>query len=69
MSMNSYDDDDLKGEEGSSVTPKDFECPTCNAHNPGDEPLTHGAEVMCNYCGADFEVKVLDSGRIKLREV
>lgn len=69
MSIHSYDDDDLKGDGASGAPPADFECPNCNAHNPGDEPLSQGDEVLCNYCGAEFEVKVLDGGRIKLREI
>jgi uncharacterized Zn-finger protein len=47
---------------------KEFDCPSCSANNPADPPIGNGDEVLCNYCGTEFRVKVTDEGRAKLRE-
>ena len=47
---------------------KDFDCPSCNANNPYDEPFGDGDEVLCFYCGEEFKVQVNDEGRLRLRE-
>jgi transcription elongation factor Elf1 len=70
MPLDHYDDEDeMKKEAGPRTGHKDFDCPSCNANNPSDEPLEDGAEVLCNYCGTEFKVTVLDNGRLKFREV
>ncbi|MDQ3262420.1 MAG: hypothetical protein M3Y59_01990 [Myxococcota bacterium] len=66
-----YDDEDDAKEAGSSGVAskfKEFDCPSCNANNPVDPPFGNGEEVLCNYCGEEFSVKVSDEGRVKLRE-
>jgi hypothetical protein len=47
----------------------DFDCPVCSANNPYDDGFTVGDEVRCFYCGQEFEVRVSDSGRLRLREI
>ncbi|MCI0572828.1 MAG: transcription elongation factor 1 family protein [Myxococcaceae bacterium] len=70
MSMEHDDDEDVgdsPGRTGRGAT--EFDCPSCNAHNPVDDPLTEGAEVLCNYCGSQFQVRISSEGRLKLREL
>lgn len=69
--MHDYDasDDDDKGRGKSGKAIKEFDCPTCAANNPTDEPIKHGDELRCNYCGNDFLVSFTDSGRIKFKEL
>ncbi len=70
MPIDQYDDEDEKDSGGSADARfKDFDCPDCNANNPCDPPVGHGDEVLCNYCGTQFEAKVTDAGKLKLREV
>jgi transcription elongation factor Elf1 len=71
MSGGGFDFDDDEKEQGSSSgrAQKDFDCPSCNANNPVDEPLAHGDEVRCNYCGSEFKVTVTTEGRVKFKEV
>lgn len=45
----------------------EFDCPTCSANNPADD-FGNGDEVICGYCGLEFEVKVTADGELKLRE-
>jgi hypothetical protein len=47
---------------------KDFDCPSCNANNPSDDVISDGDELLCNYCGTEWTVKITDDGRLKLRE-
>ena len=47
---------------------KDFDCPTCNANNPYDEPFGDGDDVLCYYCGQEYRVQVTEEGRLRLRE-
>jgi DNA-directed RNA polymerase subunit RPC12/RpoP len=61
------DDKDVKGKSGKAI--KEFDCPTCNANNPTDEPIKEGSEIKCHYCGNDFLVSITDSGRMKLKEL
>jgi transcription elongation factor Elf1 len=70
MSMSQWDGDDddegstrRKGKKGG-----DFDCPSCSAHNPVGDPLKEGDEVLCNYCGTEFEVRLSSEGKVKLRE-
>jgi hypothetical protein len=69
MPLDYYDDDEEKDAGGPSVGRTDFDCPSCNANNPLEDPLQDGAEVLCNYCGAEFKVKVGDAGKVKFREI
>jgi hypothetical protein len=63
------DDDDRKGEPGGTKsTFKEFDCPGCSANNPCDPPFGDGDEVLCNYCGTEYKVKVNDEGRAKFKE-
>ncbi len=64
-----YDDDDRDAgaEGGRSRRFKDFDCPDCAANNPYDDGFGDGEEVRCYYCGQEFQVKVTDEGRLKLR--
>ncbi|MEI7703922.1 MAG: hypothetical protein WCK73_04945 [Deltaproteobacteria bacterium] len=65
------DDDPIGAAEkaGRRRTFGDFDCPSCSANNPYDDPFGDGAEVLCYYCGAEFRVSVSDEGRLRLREV
>ncbi len=47
---------------------KEFDCPICSANNPYDDGFSSGDEIRCFYCGAEFKVKVNDSGKLKLKE-
>lgn len=64
-----FDDDD--DAENAATGPnrefKEFDCPDCNANNP-HEGFRNGAELLCNYCGTEFEARVDSEGRLKLRE-
>ncbi len=55
-------------EEGSRRRFQDFDCPACNANNPYDDGFGDGDEVLCYYCGQEYEVRVTDEGRLRLRE-
>ena len=46
---------------------KEFDCPECNANNPVDDTFGDGDEVLCNYCGSEFNAKVSEEGRLKLK--
>lgn len=48
---------------------REFDCPGCNANNPCPEPISDGDEVLCNYCGTEFQARVSGEGRLKLREI
>jgi hypothetical protein len=65
-----YDDDDevreMSGAGGKRRA--EFDCPSCTANNPTEEPPQDRDEIICNYCGAEFRVSVVD-GRVKLREM
>ncbi len=70
MPIDAYDmDDDEKesGTSGASSRFKDFDCPSCNANNPIE--FGDGDELLCNYCGTEYRVKVTDDGRAKLKEL
>lgn len=66
-----YDDDDKEsqGSSGSSSKFKDFDCPSCNANNPSDPPFGDGDEVLCNYCGTEYKIKVTEEGKAKFKEL
>lgn len=48
---------------------KEFDCPQCDANNPCNDGFESGDEVHCNYCGLSFRVELLESGRLRFREV
>ncbi len=66
-----YEDDDEKDASpgGGGATFKEFDCPSCNANNPCDPPIGDGDEVLCNYCGSEYRVKVTEEGRPKFKEL
>ncbi|HET6923426.1 MAG TPA: hypothetical protein VFI16_09780 [Anaeromyxobacteraceae bacterium] len=67
----SGDDDEVEAKgvgEGHSRRFQDFDCPVCNANNPYDDAFGDGDEVLCYYCGQEFDVRVTDEGRLRLRE-
>lgn len=72
MPVDFHDDDDDAAKEakvsGVNARFKEFDCPGCNANNPADPPFGNGDEVLCNYCGTEYEVKVNDEGKAKFRE-
>jgi len=70
-SFSSYDDDEAKDAERSEGKGKrkEFDCPNCNANNPTEEPLADGMELLCNYCGNEYKVKLTSEGRMKLKEL
>lgn len=64
--MGLYDYDDGDGGRGGRRF-YDFECPSCDAHNPYDAGYTFGDEVICYSCGVQFKVRER-SGKAKLEE-
>jgi len=73
MPIDQYEDEDEAEKEAGAGGPgskfKDFDCPSCNANNPCDEPFGDGDELLCNYCGTQYRVKVTDEGRAKFKEL
>jgi hypothetical protein len=70
MPIDQYEDDDDKGRSADrKLGFKEFDCPSCSANNPCDPPFGHGDQLLCNYCGSEYEVRVTDDGRPKLREI
>ena len=63
------DDDDEGGGRRTKGRFADFDCPSCNANNPASEPFGAGDEVLCNYCGTEYRVKITDEGRLQLKEI
>jgi transcription elongation factor Elf1 len=61
------DDDDLKPVKAGQVRFTEFECPGCNANNP-TEAFGHKANVLCNYCGMEWEARIDDEGKLELVE-
>lgn len=62
-----YEDDDDHKDSGKRVF-KEFDCPSCSANNPS-EGFGDGDEILCNYCGTEYEVKVTDEGKPKFKEM
>ncbi|MBI5495165.1 MAG: hypothetical protein HY904_09050 [Deltaproteobacteria bacterium] len=60
------EDDEPKPNSRGGYT--EFECPSCNANNPVPDGFKAGEEVLCNYCGAEFDVLDRGDGRVKLKE-
>ncbi len=73
MPTDRYNDDDETereaGRSGASSKFREFDCPSCNANNPAGDPFGGGDEVLCNYCGTQYAVKVTDEGKLRLREI
>jgi transcription elongation factor Elf1 len=71
MPVDQYEDEDNKegGTSGANSRFKEFDCPSCNANNPVDPAFGDGDEILCNYCGEQFKVKVNEEGRMKLKEM
>ncbi|MBS1149063.1 MAG: hypothetical protein H6Q89_761 [Myxococcaceae bacterium] len=61
------DDDDDKVLLPGQFKFKEWDCPGCDANNPVDPPVGHGDEVLCNYCGCDYQVIVSDELKVKFR--
>lgn len=61
--------EDREGGRGASSTFQEFDCPSCTANNPSGDPFGAGEEVLCNYCGTAYAVKVTDDGKLRLREL
>lgn len=71
MPIDQYEDDEEKKGQAIGVKArfKEFDCPGCNANNPCDPTFGHGDEILCNYCGSEYKVKVTEEGKFRLREV
>jgi hypothetical protein len=65
------DDEEEKeaGASGPFSRFQEFDCPSCNANNPSGDSFGDRDEILCNYCGAQFRVKVTEEGRLKLKEL
>ena len=63
-----FDDDGKKGEGSGKRVFKEFDCPSCSANNPS-EGFGDGDEILCNYCGTEYLVKVTDEGKPKFKEL
>ena len=66
-----FEDDESEKEMakgGVSTRFREFDCPSCNANNPAEEPFGNGEQVLCNYCGTEYDVKVSEEGKLRLRE-
>ncbi len=71
MPIDQFEEEDERnsGATGARLKFKEFDCPSCNANNPCDPPFAHGDEILCNYCGCQYVVRVTDEGKAKLREI
>jgi hypothetical protein len=71
MPIDQYEEEDEKEDKsgGASSKFREFDCPSCNANNPCDPPFADGDELLCNYCGTQYHVRVTEEGRVKLKEV
>jgi len=63
------DDDDKKTPIARDLKFSEFDCPGCNANNPVDPPFGHKAQLMCNYCGMEWEARVRDDGKVDFKEM
>ena len=63
-----YGDDDDDGASPERRRFREFECPVCSATNPYDDPFGHRDEILCFYCGTEFEARVGSEGRLTLKE-
>ncbi|GMU63688.1 MAG: hypothetical protein AMXMBFR34_54510 [Myxococcaceae bacterium] len=72
--MSSYgqrydDDDDAPKARSAAQLFYEFDCPQCNANNPWPDGFKHKEEISCHYCGASFEARLTDEGKLKLKEL
>ena len=63
-----YDDDDEKVIKPGQLKFSEFDCPGCSANNPTSESFGHKSNVLCNYCGMEWEVRVDDEGKLDFKE-
>ncbi len=65
-----FEESDLESNEAGTSGRRfnEFDCPVCSANNPYGDTFGDGDEIRCFYCGQEFEVRVTDLGRLKLRE-
>ncbi|MBL8952222.1 MAG: hypothetical protein JNK82_15675 [Myxococcaceae bacterium] len=63
------DDDDHKPLKAGQLKFTEFDCPGCNANNPTNEAFGHKSNVLCNYCGMEWEVRVDDEGKLDFKEL
>ena len=63
-----WDEDETKAVKPKNARFTEFDCPGCNANNPVDPAFGHGAEVLCGYCGMEWEVKVNEDLKLEFRE-
>jgi DNA-directed RNA polymerase subunit RPC12/RpoP len=68
-----FDDDDKgkkgKGGHGGGKAHKEWDCPSCYANNPTDEPISDAEELRCNYCGNEFRVSFTEAGKMRFKEL
>jgi transcription elongation factor Elf1 len=69
MPIDAYDEDEGREQERGGRGPTDFDCPSCNANNPTESALKDRDEVLCNYCGGHFLVRMSDEGRVRFKEL
>ena len=69
MPIDAYDDDERPDKDAGRKGGTDFDCPSCNANNPVDSALRDRDEVLCNYCGGHYLVRISDEGRVKFKEL
>ena len=65
MPIDQYEDDEEKGGGAGreNLKFKEFDCPSCNANNPCEEPFGEGDQLLCNYCGCEYDVRITEHGR------
>jgi hypothetical protein len=70
IDSHAFEEGDLESNESGASGRRfdEFDCPVCSANNPYGDAFGDGDEIRCFYCGQEFEVRVTDSGRLKLRE-
>jgi hypothetical protein len=71
MDPHALDEDEIEAKglgEGRARRFQDFDCPSCSANNPYDDPFGDGDDILCYYCGQAYRVRVTDEGRLRLRE-
>ncbi|HUK65282.1 MAG TPA: hypothetical protein VLV17_00540 [Anaeromyxobacteraceae bacterium] len=64
-----WDDEEEAQEDARGPIFREFECPSCNAHNPYEDGFRVGDEVRCCYCGQDYEAMAGSGNRLRLREL
>lgn len=65
-----YDDEERRpsaSDAGRRARFPDFDCPDCSANNPWDDGFGDGDEIRCYYCGQEYQVRVDDEGKLRLK--